>query len=142
MHDSNIFNTIVGFIEYMAIEKRLTSINLENMELIHRRQEITQLQSELIKEKKTCDSKLEINLAQKLKLEKRKLQLLPVIEPPVPTLPKLNTDVTPQTKSPCFIRKVKRSSDSSSQPSKIRKHLFPEQMSDNDLLAACSELEK
>ena len=136
MHDSNIFKTIVGFIEYMTIKKKtLTGINLENMELIHRRKEIIKLQSELIKEKKMCDSKLEINLSQKLKLEKRKLQLLSVIEPPVPILPKMNTE----SKSPCFITKVNRSSDSSSKPSKFRKQLFPEQMSDNDLLATCSE---
>ena len=76
MHDSNIFNTILGFIEYMTIKKTLTGINLENMELIHRRQEITKLQSELIEEKKMCDPKLEINLTQELKLDKKKTSTL------------------------------------------------------------------
>ena len=78
----------------MTIEKTLIGINLENMKLIERRKEIMKLQSDLIREKKMCDAKLEVNLTQKLKLEKRKLQLLPVTEPPIPTFTQLHGPIT------------------------------------------------
>ena len=48
------------------IEKTLTSINYENMELVQRRKEIMKLQSELIKERKLLDTKLDNNIVQKL----------------------------------------------------------------------------
>ena len=57
---------------------------MHNMELIHRRQELTKLPSKLIKERKMCDSKLEINRTQKLKLEKRKLTTLTHDRTPCP----------------------------------------------------------
>ena len=141
MHDCKIFNIIVGFVEYMTIKKTLTGINLENMELIERRKKIMKLQSDLIKEKKICGAKLEVNLTQKLKLEKRKLQLIPVTEPPIPTLPQLCSPIMSPTKSPCTLRKVKRSSESISEPSKICKYLYHDQVSDSELLAALGDFD-
>ena len=41
------------------MEKTLTSLNLDNMELIQRHKEITKLQSELITEKRMIDTKLD-----------------------------------------------------------------------------------
>ena len=46
------------------------------MELIQRHKEITKLQSKLIIEKKMIDTKLDFNIVQKFKLERRKLELL------------------------------------------------------------------
>ena len=63
--------------------------------------EITKLQSQIIKELKTIDAKLDQNISQKCRLEKRKLQLLPIIEPPVTCLPKLNSPITSPNKSQC-----------------------------------------
>ena len=53
------------------------------MELLQRWKEIMKLQSELIKEKKLLDSKVDSNILQKLHLEKRKMILLPIVEVPV-----------------------------------------------------------
>ena len=100
------------------IEKTLTSLNLDNMELIQRHKEITKLQSELIMEKKMIDTKLDFNIVQKFKLERRKLELLPKLEAPLacfeclpqlnvppmpPTTPPNNQTVTPPQKSSCTI---------------------------------------
>ena len=95
-------------------------------------------QSDLIKEKKMCDAKLEVNLTQKLKLEKRELQLIPVTEPPIPTL---CSPIMSPTKSPCTLRKVKRSSESIFEPSKIYNFLYHDQVSDSELLAALGDFD-
>ena len=55
---------------------------------------IMKVQSELIKEKKLLDCKVDSNILQKLSLEKRKLILLPIVEVPVqstsqPSSPKI-----------------------------------------------------
>ena len=63
---------IAGYLEYVAIEKFVGSLDLEKMELVNRRQEITKLQSEIVKELKTIDAKLDQNISQKCRLEKRK----------------------------------------------------------------------
>ena len=56
------------------IEKKLTSLNWDNMELLQRCKEITRLQSKLITEKKIIDNKLDSNIVQKFKLERRKFE--------------------------------------------------------------------
>ena len=88
------------------------------MELIQRHKEITKLQSELITKKKMIDTKLDFNIVQKFKLERRKLELLQKLEAPLPcfehlqqlnvppmppTTPPNNQTVTPPQKSPCII---------------------------------------
>ena len=73
----------VGLQEYITIEKTLGSINHKNMELLQRWKEIMKVQSELIKEKKLLDCKVDSNILQKLCLEKRKLILLPIVEVPI-----------------------------------------------------------
>ena len=57
------------------------------MELIKRRQDITKLQSEIIKELKSIDAKLDSNILQEFQLEKRKFQLLQHVQLPVPYIP-------------------------------------------------------
>ena len=147
---------IAGYLEYVTIEKLLGSLDLEKMELVKRRQEITKIQSEIIKELKTIDAKIDQNISQKCRLEKRKLQLLPHIEPPVTCLPKHNSPITSPNKSQCetniqnpspatscVIRKaVKRSPPLANTPSKVQKELFSKgEMSDNDLLAAVANFD-
>ena len=67
----------------MTIEKTITSIDYENMELLNQRKEITRLQSEMIKEKKLIDVKLDSNIIQKLHLEKWKYMIFPNIQVPL-----------------------------------------------------------
>ena len=69
-------NIIAGYLEYVAIEKFVGSLDLEKMELVNRRQEITKLQSEIIKELKTIDAKLDQNSSQKCRLEKKKITIV------------------------------------------------------------------
>ena len=96
----------------MMVEKTLMGIDIEKMELMHRRSEIMKLQTEIIKEKKMIDAQIDCKIHQKCKLEKRKLELLPTIDAPPFSIPKLNYPVTSlgvtvsTTKSPCVIRKV------------------------------------
>ena len=66
------------------------------MELLQRCKEITRLQSKLITEKKIIDSKLDSNIVQKFKLERRKFELIQKLQPPLP-LPKVNVPPTPPT---------------------------------------------
>ena len=99
----------VGLQEYITIEKMLASINHENMELLQRCKEIMKLQSELIKEKKLLDSKVDSNILQKLCLEKRKMILFPIIEVPVQSTSQPSTPQNTLTKSPCIIKQAKRS---------------------------------
>ena len=99
----------VGLQEYITIEKMLASINHENMELLQRCKEIMKVQSELIKEKKLLDSKVDSNILQKLHLEKRKMILLPIVEVPVQSTSQPSTPQNTLTKSPCIIKWAKRS---------------------------------
>ena len=119
------------------------------MELIQRCKEIMKLQSELITEKKMIDTKLDVNIIQKFKLERRKLELLRKLEGPLPCfehLPQLNVPPTPPTtppnnqsstpalKSSCTIRPVAKryispyskshESKVKSDESKVAKKLF------------------
>ena len=61
------------------IVKSLTSVEIEITELMKRHQHITKLQSELIKEKKLIDLKLDEAIAKQCYLEKTKYQLLPEV---------------------------------------------------------------
>ena len=57
------------------------------MDLVKRCQEITHLQSELIKERKNIDMKLDKRIVQKCTLEKAKVAILPSIHIPPNTSP-------------------------------------------------------
>ena len=111
------------------------------------------IQSEIIKELKTIDAKLDQNISQKCRLEKRKFQLLPNIEPP---LSKLSSPIVSHNKSQCetniqntslttfcVIRKaVKRSPPLANTPSKVRKNLFSTGgISDVELLKAVTNFD-
>ena len=65
------------------IVKSLTRVEIEITELMKRCQHITKLQSELIKEKKSIDLKLDEALAKQCYLEKTKYQLLPEVVIPL-----------------------------------------------------------
>ena len=65
------------------IVKSLTSVEIEITELMKRYQHITKLQSELIKEKKLIDLKLDEAIAKHCYLEKAKYQLLPELVIPM-----------------------------------------------------------
>ena len=122
------------------------------MELIKRREDITKLQSEIIKELKSIDAKLDSNILQKFQLEKRKFQLLQHVELPVPMFkypnisPNNSDSKTPATQSPstsCVIRKpVKRSPPPVSNPSKVQRELlYKVELLDNDLLKAATNFD-
>ena len=64
------------------IVKSLTSVEIKITELMKRHQHITKLQSELIKEKKSIDLKLDEAIAKQCYLEK-KYQLLPEVVTPM-----------------------------------------------------------
>ena len=70
------------------IVKSLTSVEIEITELMKRHQCITKLQSELIKEKKLIDLKLDEAKAKQCYLEKTKYQLLPEV-----VIPAMTSDV-------------------------------------------------
>ena len=91
------------------IEKTLASINNENMVLLQRWKEIMKVQSELIKEKKLLDSKVDSNILQKLCLEKRKMILFPIVEVPVASTSETSSPENSVTKSPCIIKRAIRS---------------------------------
>ena len=90
------------------IEKTLPSINYENMELVWRRKEIMKLQSELIKERKLLDTKLDNNIVQKLQLEKRKMIILPIVQVPMASNSESSSPESMVTKSPCIIKWAKK----------------------------------
>ena len=61
------------------IIKSLTSSEIEITEMMKRHQHITELQSELIQEKKFIDVKLDETIAKHCYLEKTKYELLPQV---------------------------------------------------------------
>ena len=67
------------------------------------------LQSELIKEKKLLDNRVDNNIVQKLHLEKRKMILVPTVEVPLTSSSQPASPENSVTMSPCIIKKVKRS---------------------------------
>ena len=99
---------LVGECEYKAyttIVKGLAGADLDIMELIHRCQEITKLQCQLIQEKKAIDQKLDIKIALKCRLEQQKAAIFPNVKIPSPPVSSPNDKVVPKS-SPCIIRKV------------------------------------
>ena len=126
------------------IEKTLVSINNENMELLQMWKEMMKLQSELIKEKKLLDSKVDINILQKLHLEKRKMILLPIVEVPVTSINEPSSPENSVTKSPCIIKRAKRSlsGDLTKGTSKVTKQLLQGEVPDRDLLQALGKLDE
>ena len=60
-----------GFNQYKMIVKSLTSVEKEITELMKRHQHITKLQSELIKERKLIDLKLDESIVKQCYLEKK-----------------------------------------------------------------------
>ena len=81
------------------IVKSLTSVEIKITELMKRHQHIIKLQSELIKEKKSIDLKLDEAIAKQCYLEKTKYQLLPeVVIPMIASNVKIaKFDKTPNT---------------------------------------------
>ena len=78
---------IVDIQEYKTLVKKLATIDFEIMDLVKRRQEITHLQSIIIKECKNIDIKLDNKIVQKCTLEKAKFAMLPSINMPPNTSP-------------------------------------------------------
>ena len=70
------------------IVKSLTGVEIEITELMKRCQYIMKLQSELIKEKKSIDLKLDEAIAKQCYLEKTKYQLMPEV-----VIPTMTSDV-------------------------------------------------
>ena len=105
--------------EYTTIVKALAGTDLDIMDLIHRQQEITKLQCELIQEKKAIDHKLDCRIATKCRLEQQKADILPHVKIPSahvtsPNVPKHK--IVPKS-YPCVIRKVtKRPSEQDNCP--------------------------
>ena len=132
------------------------------MELLQRCKEITRLQSKLITEKKIIDNKLDSNIVQKFKLERRKFELIQKLQPPLPlpqmnvpptppTTPQSNQTVTPPKKPSCTIQPVAKryiSPYSKNHESKVAKKLFKTDqwstngVSDDDLLKEMDKLDK
>ena len=112
------------------------------------------------------DTKLDFNIVQKFKLERKKLELLQKLEAPLPcfeclpqlnvppmppTTPPNNQTVTPPQKSSCIIQPVAKryiSQYSKSHESKVAKKLFKTDqwstsgVSDDDLLKEMDKLDK
>ena len=109
------------------------------MDIIHRWQEISKLQCELIKEKKSLDQKLDCTIAKKCRLEQQKADILPHVKIPSPHVASIN--VSKQNivcKSYlCVIRKVaKRPSQEQNSPTKVRKtDNSDHSLSDRELLS-------
>ena len=78
---------IVDIQEYKTLAKKLATIDFEIMDLVKRHQEITCLQSKLIKECKNIDIKLDKKIVQKCTFEKAKFAMLPSINMPPNTSP-------------------------------------------------------
>ena len=74
--------TMCNYCRYKGIQtlvKKLATTDFEIMALVKRCQEITHLQSKLIKEQKDIDMKLDKKIVQKCTLEKAKFAILPSI---------------------------------------------------------------
>ena len=78
---------IVDIQEYKTLVKKLATIDFKIMDLVKRYQEITRLQSKLIKECKNIDIQLDKKILQKCSFEKAKFAILPSIDMPPNTSP-------------------------------------------------------
>ena len=90
---------LVGECEYKAyttIVEGLAGADLDIMELICRRQEITKLQCQLIQEKKAIDQKLDVKIALKCRLEQQKAAIFPHVKIPSPPVSSPNDKVVPK----------------------------------------------
>ena len=130
---------LVGECEYKAyttIVKGLAAADLDIMELIRRRQEITKLQCQLIQERKAIDQKLDVKIALKCRLEQQKAAILPNVQIPSPLVPSPNGKVLPKS-YPCVIKKVaKRPSEQNDCQKKVRKsENCDDSLSDSELLS-------
>ena len=76
---------IVDIKEYKTLVKKLATVDFEIMDLVKRCQEITCLQSKLIKEWKDINMKLDKKIVQKCTLEKAKFAIMPSIHIPPQT---------------------------------------------------------
>ena len=114
------------------------------MELLQRQKEIMKLQSELIKEKKLLDSKVDSNILQKLCLEKRKLILLPTVEVPVTCTSETSSPENSVPKLPYIIKKARRSllAEFGKGTSKVVKQLLQGEVPDDDLLQALGKVDE
>ena len=134
---------IVGIKEYKTLVKKLAAIDLEIMDLVKRRQEITSLQSKLIKEWKDIDMKLDKKIVTKCSLEKAKFAILPSIHIPSKTSPHPSPVV--QIAVPYSWPLVSKWSSDTSQigdVKKIWKELFQyDDLDDNTLGTAAAEAE-
>ena len=125
--------------EYTIIVKALATADLNIMDLIHRQQEITKMQCELIQGKKSMDHKLDYRIAAKCRLEQQKADILPHVKIPSahvasPNVPKHKT--VPKL-YPCVIRKVtKRPPEQDNCKSKVHKDdNSDDSLSDRELLS-------
>ena len=113
------------------------------MDLVKRHQEITHLQSKLIKEQKNIDMKLDKKIVQKCSLEKAKFAILPSIHIPPNTSPQacpLAINTVPHSWPQ--IGKQNSGTLQISDVNKIRKELFQfDDIDDNILVNAASEAE-
>ena len=130
---------LVGECEYKAyttIDKGLAGADLDIMESIHRCQEITKLQCQLIQEKKAIDKKLDVRIALKCRLEQQKAVIFPHVKIPSPSVSSPNDKVVPKL-SPCIIRKVaKRPSEQGNCETKVHKSdNCDDSLSDSELLS-------
>ena len=130
---------LVGECEYKAyttIVKGLAGADLDIMDLIHRCQEITNLQYQLIQEKKAIDQKLDVKIAVKCRLEQQKAAILPNVKIPSPPISSPNDKVVPKS-YPCIIRKVaKRPSEQDNCQTKVCKSdNCDDSLSDSELLS-------
>ena len=125
------------------IENTLTNINYKNMEFLQRK-EIMKLQSELIKERKLLDTKLDNNIVQKLWLEKKKMIILPIVQVPVAPNSEPSSPENSVTKSPCIIKQAKKSlsGDFGKVISKVARPLIQDEVPDSYLLQALGKLDE
>ena len=134
---------IVDIKEYKTLVKKLATIDFEIMDLVKRRQEITHLQSKLIKEWKDIDMKLDKKIVQKCSLEKAKFAILPSIHIPSKTSPQAHP-IAKRTVPHSWPLVGKWNSDKKEigDVKKIRKELFQfDDIDDNILVTAASAAE-
>ena len=130
---------LVGESEYKAyttIVKGLAGADLDIMDLIHRHQEITKLQCQLIQEKKAIDQKLDVKITLKCRLEQQKVAILPNVKIPSPPVSSPNDKLILKL-YPCIIREVaKRPSEQDNCQTKVHKSdNCDDSLSDSELLS-------
>ena len=134
---------IVEIKKYKILVKKLATIDFGIMDLVKGHQEITCLQSKLIKEWKDIDMKLDRKIVQKCTLEKAKFAILPSIDIPPVTSPQAHP-VAKITVPHSWSLVGKQNSDTwqIGDVKKIWKELFQYDDIDDDILAnAASEAE-